>query len=87
MNFNDLTTKEDLLQFKQELFELIKGLKFKPAKTPNPLLKSYEVRELLKISPGTLQNLRLNGTLKYAKVGGLMYYKLEDVMKLLEAEN
>jgi len=87
MDLNDLTTKDDLRQFKQELFELIKGLKFKPTKAPNPLLKSYEVRELLKISSGTLQNLRLNGTLKYAKVGGLIYYKLEDVMKLVEIEN
>jgi ferric iron reductase protein FhuF len=47
-------------------------------------LKSVEVRKLLKISPGTLQNLRINGTLRYTKIGGLIYYSYEDIEKLLE---
>ncbi|WP_207421810.1 helix-turn-helix domain-containing protein [Desertivirga brevis] len=84
MDLNDLLTKEDLQQFKAELFDLIKGLKIKPGTAPSPWLKSYEVRKLLKISPGTLQNLRVNGTLAYTKIGGLMYYKYEDVIRLLE---
>jgi hypothetical protein len=84
MDLNDLLTKEDLQQFKTELFDLIKGLKIKPGVAPSPWLKSYEVRKLLKISPGTLQNLRVNGTLAYTKIGGLMYYKYEDVIRLLE---
>lgn len=84
MDLNDLLTKEDLQQFKAELFDLIKGLKIKPGAAPSPWLKSYEVRKLLKISPGTLQNLRVNGTLAYTKIGGLMYYKYDDVIRLLE---
>jgi len=28
--------------------------------------------------------LRVNGTLRYTKIGGLLYYKLEDIEKLLE---
>jgi len=47
-------------------------------------LKSSEVRKLLNVSPGTLQNLRINGTLRFSKVGSIMYYKLEDINKLLE---
>lgn len=47
-------------------------------------LKSIEVRKLLNISPGTLQNLRINGTLRFTKIGGMLYYKLEDIHKLLE---
>jgi hypothetical protein len=47
-------------------------------------LKSVEVRKLLNISPGTLQNLRINGTLRYTKIGGIMYYKLENINKILE---
>ncbi len=50
-------------------------------------LKSYEVRKLLNISPGTLQNLRVNGTLRYTKIGGLLYYKYEDITKLLEGNS
>ena len=48
-------------------------------------LKSPEVRELLGISPGTLQNLRMNGTLPFTKVGGVVYYQSDDILKMLEA--
>jgi predicted site-specific integrase-resolvase len=47
-------------------------------------LKSNEVRKLLNISPGTLQNLRINGTLRYTKMGSIIYYKQEDINKVLE---
>jgi len=47
-------------------------------------IRSAEVRRLLNISGGTLQNLRINGTLQYTKIGGIMYYKLEDIERLLE---
>ena len=49
-------------------------------------LRSVEVRKLLGISPGTLQNLRINGTLRFTKVGSIMYYKLEDINEILEGE-
>jgi hypothetical protein len=39
---------------------------------------------MLGISPGTLQNLRVNGTLPYAKVGGVIYYAYEDILKVME---
>ena len=35
---------------------------------------------MLRISPGTLQNLRVNGTLAYTKIGGIIYYKYEDIV-------
>lgn len=47
-------------------------------------LKSPEVRELLGISPGTLQNLRINGTLPYTKVGGVLYYDYEEIINVME---
>lgn len=50
------------------------------------MAKSYEVRKLLNISAGTLQNLRINGTLAYTKIGGLMYYKYSDIEKVLNGE-
>lgn len=46
-------------------------------------LKSNQVRKMLNISPGTLQNLRINGTLRYTKVGSILYYKAEDIDKLM----
>jgi len=80
----ELITKEDLKQFKTEMLTEIKHL-IKPGQGQSKQwLKSYEVRKLLNISPGTLQNLRVNGILRYTKIGGLLYYKHEDIIQLLE---
>lgn len=83
----EIITKEDLKQFKTEMLDEIKQL-IKPEDRQNKQwLKSAEVRKLLNISPGTLQNLRINGTLRFTKIGGMMYYKLEDINRLLEGGN
>jgi hypothetical protein len=39
---------------------------------------------MLSISPGTLQNLRINGMLPFTKIGGVIFYEYEDVKKMLE---
>jgi hypothetical protein len=80
----ELITKEDLKQFKSELLTEIKVLTQPGQGQSKQWLKSNEVRKLLNISPGTLQNLRINGTLRYTKIGGMMYYKLDDIHKVLE---
>ena len=82
----DLITKQDLEQFKMELFAELKKLSISPAieQSSKQWLKSADVRRLLKISPGTLQNLRINGTLSYTTVGSILYYKYEDILKVLE---
>lgn len=46
-------------------------------------LKSNEVRKLLDILTGTLQNLHINGTSPYSKIGRLLYYKYCDILKLI----
>lgn len=80
----ELITKEDLKVFRKELLAEIREL-IKPGQPQHKQwLKSSEVRKLLNISPGTLQNLRINGTLRYTKIGGMLYYRLEDIHKLLE---
>jgi hypothetical protein len=38
-------------------------------------LKSSDVRKMLGISHGTLQNLRIKGVLPYQKLGGIMFYR------------
>jgi hypothetical protein len=82
----ELVTKEDLKQLKTEMLSEIRQL-MKPGQSENrQCLKSADVRKLLNISPGTLQNLRINGTLRYTKIGGMMYYKMEDITKLLEGK-
>ncbi len=78
----EILTKEDLQQFKQELFsELRSALSIqKPLKR---WLKSSEVKVILDCSAGTLQNLRINGTLSPTKIGGTWYYDAEQVQNLL----
>jgi hypothetical protein len=80
----ELITREDLRQFKTELLEEFKTIVSKAKPSPHgKWLKSAQVRELLKISPGTLLNLRVNGHLRYTKVGGSFYYKYEDIELML----
>jgi len=80
----ELISKEDLKVFKSELLQEIKQLMQPGQGQSKQWLKSNEVRKMLNISPGTLQNLRINGTLRFSKIGGMMYYKLEDITKVLE---
>jgi Helix-turn-helix domain len=80
----ELITREDLEQFKKELFEELRNGGSRPSPENQKWLKSYQVKNLLKISPGTLQNLRMNGTLRFTKIGGILYYKYEDIIEVLE---
>ena len=79
----DLITREDLNEFRNLLLNDLKQFIQPESEQKNKWLKSYEVRKLLNISAGTLQNLRINGTLAYTKIGGLMYYKYSDIEKAL----
>lgn len=79
----NIITQEDLEQFRNVLLNDLKELIQVKAPQTKKWLRSSEVRKLLNISPGTLQNLRINGTLSYTKVGGTMYYDYQDIEQLL----
>lgn len=79
-----ILTKEELQNFKAELLEDIKKIvKAEDNTISKKWLKSKEVTKLLNISIGTLQNLRINGSLSYTKIGGTIYYDNTDIDKLL----
>ncbi|BAX82384.1 helix-turn-helix domain-containing protein [Labilibaculum antarcticum] len=81
----EILTTDDLREFKIELLDEFKTiLKEHHGQPAKKWLKSYEVRELLGISTGTLQTMRSNGTLAYTKIGGVMFYNFEDIKKMLE---
>lgn len=81
----EIITKEDLLKFKRDLIlELRELMKIADHDKPK-WIKSPEVRKMLDISPGTLQNLRINGTLPYTKIGGAIYYSVDDIEKVLQS--
>ena len=77
-------TQEDLNEFRTLLLKDLKEILNSTPQQQKKWLKSNEVRTLLNISSGTLQNLRINGTLTYTKVGGLMYYDNNDIEKVLK---
>lgn len=80
-----IITTDELREFKLELLEAFKELLENHGEVQQKKwMKSKEVRDLLGISPGTLQNLRVNGTLPFSKVGGVLYYQYQDVMQVLE---
>lgn len=81
-----LVTIGDLEQFKIELLDAIgRLLKGNYGQQANkPWLKTREVSKLLGISPGKLLTLRQNNTLPYTRVGGIIYYKTEDIHKLFD---
>ena len=79
-----IITTDDLREFKLELIDELKNIIKKPATTKKKkYLKSAEVMEMLQISPGTLQNLRINGTLPYSKIGGIILYDAEEINQVL----
>lgn len=82
----EIITKEDLQQFKNELIQEIRSIVQPTQSETKEWLRSTDVRKMLKISPGTLQNLRINGTLRFTKVGSIMFYKYEDIVRLLDSQ-
>ncbi len=81
-----IITTDDLREFKLELLEEIRNLITKQSSgTLKKYLKSSDVMDLLQVSPGTLQNLRINGTLPYTKVGGIIYYDAEEIQNVMTA--
>lgn len=78
----EILTKEELIQFKKELIQAVAQAVKTEDTAPKEWLRSFEVRALLKISVGTLQNLRIKGILRYEKVGGIYYYAYKDIVQL-----
>ena len=83
MSPDDLLTKKDLEQFKTELFALLKPMTDVQSLHSQKWLRSKDVRKLLNISAGTLQNLRISGDLTFNKVGKIFFYKAEDIDRRL----
>lgn len=83
---NNIITTDDLREFKIELLEEFKSIlsQQNTQLTLKRYLKSSEVMDLLQISPGTLQNLRINGTLPYTKIGGIIYYDAQEIQQIME---
>jgi hypothetical protein len=79
----EVVTKEDLQAFRLQLLADIRILLAPVQKVERPWLKNGEVKKLLGISDSTIQRLRISGGLASTKVGGVHYYRYEDIEKLM----
>ena len=80
----EIVTREDLQLFRVQLLNDLKELLTpKESKEEHQWLKNSEVKKLLNISSNTIQRLRIAGKLRSSKIGGVHYYRYEDVQDLL----
>lgn len=79
---NEVITKKDLDDFKEHLLKELESIIARNGSV-KPWLKAKEVKRLLSMSDGTLQNLRIHGQLKSVKIGGVHYYRYEDIRQLM----
>ncbi len=85
---NELITKDDLIEFRLQLIQDFRQIvEAKPIQQAQRWLKSNEVKQLLNVSAGTLQNLRINGTLTYSKIGGTIFYDSVTIEKILQTNS
>ncbi len=82
----EMITREDLQNLKTELLSELKSILTDKQPETKGWLRSGQVRKMLSISPGTLQNLRINGQLRYTKIGGSFFYKYEDISAMLSGK-
>jgi len=80
-----IITTDDLLEFKIELLEEIREILLEKSveERNRTWLRSKDVMRLLKISHGTLQNLRNNDTIPSHKIEGLIFYDAHEIDRIL----
>jgi hypothetical protein len=82
----EIITKDDLEAFRKSLLNDIKILLNTNEPEKTEWLRCSDVRKMLKISTGTLQNLRIGGKLKSQKIGGIHFYNITDIQNMLSGK-
>lgn len=80
----EIVTTDDLREFKSELLEEFKRiLDEHSGLLTKKWLKSADVCDLLEISQGKLQTIRINGTIPFTKLGGTIFYNSTEIQKMM----
>ena len=82
MNKNNIVTIQDLENLKADIIKEVAAL-VDCSSCDKEWLRSSEVMEMLSISSGTLQSLRINRDIPFTKMGGILYYERAEVVKAL----
>lgn len=82
----EMLTKGDLEEFRIRLLSDLKKIVEEMQQFDHSVewLKSGDLRKMLKVSDGTLQNLRIRGRLKPVRIEGTWYYNKSEVMDLFK---
>lgn len=80
-------THDELNDVKAEILSQLSSILKQPKKSNLDLLKSADVRSLLKCSESTLDRLKKSGKLPFVRIMRTIYFKRDDVEALLENEN
>jgi hypothetical protein len=82
---NKLVTFADLRKFKEELVEELAAMYQRPLEVvKREYIRSNEACRMLQVSIGTLHNLRAKHILPFTKIGGVVYYNVEDIKRILD---
>jgi hypothetical protein len=81
---DQLITLADLRSVRDELLAAITRTGVSSPDTAKKWLKSYEVRKLLNISPGKLLALRASRQLAFVRLGGIIYYDMNDIETMIQ---
>lgn len=83
----EIVTKEDLELLREHIASDFRQLLLETNNKHSEQIEGYktsDVRRILKCSTNKLQSLRITGKIRFKKVGGTIYYKKDDVRKLLD---
>lgn len=84
MNLSEVVTKGDLKELLSAINARFDDLQKSRSSSHDRWLRSNQVKEILNISSGKLQQLRISGKLPYSKVGGTLFYKYSNIQTMLE---
>lgn len=83
----EIVTKAELSELRTEILEKLEQIaRHTCATSPEvkPYLRSAEVKRLLGISHGKLQQMRDRGQIKFTRVDGTLFYRASDIDALLK---
>jgi DNA-binding Xre family transcriptional regulator len=79
-----VATLEDMERMKPEIIQAIREISQTKSVSEKKWIRTKEARAILGISSSTLQTLRIKGEIPFSKIGGIIYFPVEGIQKLLD---
>ena len=83
---HELISIKDLAAFGEEFLSEIKKIILEnEERSAKQWLKAAEVKKILRLTDGRLSYLRDRGFIPFTKLGGIIYYNLQEIEELLQS--